>query len=247
MPQVHEPHFFVNPSQIQSDTPLIQGADAGHLVKVRRARAGDLLRLSDGAGHVAEAKVASIDGGVVTTEVIGREVIAPNRPRVTIFQGLARSSKVEIAVQKLVELGVDEVVIFVAGRSVPDWDDRRRAVALTRWSMVALEAAKQSRRAWLPTIRGPVGLAEVAEIASDADFVAVADQHGTPLNQSLLGVNPGSVAGVVGPEGGLTDEEIGAFERKGARVVSLGGQVLRSETASLALATILMFHFGLLG
>jgi 16S rRNA (uracil1498-N3)-methyltransferase len=247
VPQLHEPHFFVDRSQIQNDTVLIEGADARHLARVRRARAGDLLRLSDGAGVVAEAKVSSVDDGVVRCEVVGRHQFAPNRPRVTICQGLAKGSKVDLAVQKLVELGVDDVVVFTAGRSVPDWDDRRRAEALARWSSIALEAAKQSRRAWLPTIKGPLGLEEAAAIASEAEFAALADQRGTPLSKTLSGIDPGSVAGIVGPEGGLNDEEVAAFEKRGVQVVSLGLQVLRSETASLALATILMFHFGLLG
>lgn len=247
MPQVHEPHFFVDRSQIQSDTVLIEGADARHLARVRRARAGDLLRLSDGAGEIAEAKVAGVEDGVVTCEVVGRQQLARNRPRVTICQGLAKGAKVDLAVQKLVELGVDEVVVFIAGRSVPDWDERRRNEALARWSSVAVEAAKQSRRAWLPTVKGPLGLSEAAAIASDAELAALADQRGAPINQALSGLDPGSVAGIVGPEGGLTEEEISAFEKRGAQVISLGSQVLRSETASLALATILMFHFGLLG
>ena len=246
-PQVHEPHFFVDSAQIQSDIVLIQGADARHLARVRRGRVGDLVRLSDGAGEIAEARVVAVEDTAVTCEVVGRQQLAPNRPRVTICQGLAKGAKVDFAVQKLVELGVDEVVVFTAGRSVPDWDERRRAEALARWSSIALEAAKQSRRAWLPNIKGPVELVGAAEIAANADYVAVADPRGTPLGKSFPELDPGWVGGIVGPEGGLADEEIEAFKSRGARVVSLGGQVLRSETASLALATILMFHFGLLG
>jgi 16S rRNA (uracil1498-N3)-methyltransferase len=243
----HAPHFFVD-GWSPSGQVAIKGADAHHLARVRRAKPGDFVQLSDGAGRLAEARLSRVSKGDVLAEVVGEETVPPNSPRVALFQGLAKGTKVDVAVQKLVELGVDDIVIFNASRSVPDWDEPRRREALNRWRSIALEAAKQSRRSWLPLVLGPLDVAAAAAVLKNSMASFVADPAApVRMRNALHGIEVESVSAVAGPEGGLTDDEIAAFAAAGATPVALGNQILRSETASLALATILMFHFGLLG
>jgi 16S rRNA (uracil1498-N3)-methyltransferase len=195
--------------------------------------------------------LARVSNGEVVADVLNERTVVANRPRIILLQGLAKGSKVDLAIQKLVELGVDEIVVFTSSRSVPDWDETRRHEALERWRAIALEAAKQSRRAWLASLRGPLDIAGAADQFGGCEAAFVADPSApTRLRDALFRVEagePGSVAAAVGPEGGLTEDEVAALSSANAVPVDLGGQILRSETASLALATILMFHFRLLG
>ena len=247
MTRAHAPHFFVQ-GWGPNKQAAITGSDAHHLLNVRRARQGDLVHISDGAGRVADARIASISDGNVVADIGDERVVAPNRPRVILFQGLAKGTKPEMAIQKLVELGADEIAIFSSLRTVPDWDEGRGLEALARWSSIALEAAKQSRRGWLPEVVGPLSTTDAAARLGMCEAAFVADSEApVRLGEALPGLEAGTVGAAVGPEGGLTDEEIRAFVAQGAQAVSLGDQILRSETASLALATILMFHFRLLG
>ncbi|MGH2812693.1 MAG: RsmE family RNA methyltransferase, partial [Actinomycetota bacterium] len=123
MTTTHAPFFFTEPELISASEAVLQGDDARHLATVRRARAGDIIRIGDGEGLVLEARLVSVGSSEVTAEVEREERFERESPVVTVLQGLAKGSKLEIAVQKLVELGVDEIVIFVSGRSVPRHDE----------------------------------------------------------------------------------------------------------------------------
>ncbi|MGI8426359.1 MAG: 16S rRNA (uracil(1498)-N(3))-methyltransferase [Actinomycetota bacterium] len=227
---------------------VIEGNDARHLATVRRAKPGDRIRAGDGQGRVLEAVIEMVGEGRIHAEVTAEKGVAPPRPFVTVFQGLAKQGKVDLAVQKMTELGIDEVVVFAAGRSVPRWEEAKRAKMTERWTQVAYEAAKQSHRAWLPQIDGPLEPEEAVGRASMAELFLVASPSAAKSLRQVLGKGlPSSVALVVGPEGGLTDDEVLQFTGKGATPFALGSQILRTETAGLAISSILMFHFGRLG
>lgn len=248
MTTTHAPFFFTEPELISASEAVLQGDDARHLATVRRARAGDIIRIGDGEGLVLEARLVSVGASEVTAEVEREERFERESPVVTVLQGLAKGSKLEVAVQKLVELGVDEIVIFVSGRSVPRHDERSAQKALNRWRSVAREAAKQSRRPWLPSVRGPLDLASAASVMEQSELRLVADPDSSrSLRSALPAGEVRSAALVVGPEGGLAAHEIEKFVRKGAISVQLGPRILRTETASLALAAAVMFHGGRLG
>lgn len=244
----HSPHFFTDPSLIEDGRVTVEGPDARHLATVRRARAGDRIHVSDGAGRVLEVRIVTVTLGRVEGEVVGERRVEPSRPRVAVFQALAKGAKLDIVVQKLVEIGVDEVVVFTAGRSVPRWDGERAGQALARWSAVALEASKQSRRAWLPQVEGPVAAEQAAEGAARAGLSLMPEASATRRLREVLPVRaPEEVAVVIGPEGGLTPEEVGLFERHGALAVTLGPQILRTETAALVAVSLVLYHFRKLG
>ncbi len=239
----HAPQYFVDPPK--GDELLISGDDARHLTLVRRAAPGDMIRAGDGAGHVYQGRIDSISDIGVLVKIVEESTFQRPSPRITVIHGLAKGEKVDSAVPKLVELGVDEIVIFMAGRSVPRWDERKASAALQRWRKIALEAAKQSHRAYLPEVRGPLNLTEAVVACKGHALVAVVGASAS-LSQGLATGSEDLVL-VVGPEGGLGPDEVAAFEAGGATPVSLGSQILRTETAVVAIASAALFATGRLG
>jgi len=182
----------------------------------------------------------SVEGTAVTTERIPKK-----RPSVAVFQALAKGGKADGIIQRLVEVGVDEVVIFTSGRSVPDWEPNKGDRMVQRWEAIAVGAAKQSHRAWLPVIRGPLSFEDLLAGISPPALVGVPDA-GVSLRAALPS-DPEQVSIIVGPEGGLAPEEVSSLEGSGAVAVSLGPQILRTETAALVLTTAVMYHYNRLG
>src|SRR2546427_4683400 len=247
----HAPFFFAGPADLGAAQLTIEGEDARHLAVVRRASPGDLVRISDGRGTIADARLTSVTPAAVGAEVLTRTVTPAPSPRIEVHQGLAKGDKVDGVIRHLVEMGVDGIVVFEAGRSVARWDGARQAAAGRRWATIAREAAKQSHRAWLPALAGPLPEAAAATTGRGLGLVAhpaagsrlrdvLADRAPTPGG-------PESVWVVVGPEGGLSEDEVATFAAAGAVPVSLGPQILRTETASVVAAALILQHFGRLG
>ncbi|MGH2717547.1 MAG: RsmE family RNA methyltransferase [Actinomycetota bacterium] len=235
---------------------MIEGPDARHLAVVRRAGSGDAIRVSDGRGRLIEARITSATPSRVEAAVAGdRHVPAPS-PRVAVFLGLARGQKVDVVVRQLVELGVDALTVFQAGRSVARWDAGKASAARFRWAVIAREAAKQSHRAWLPDIIGPLpsaaatasALAQAqAATGGSAAFGLVAHPAAAvPVREALESIpaRVGQVWLAIGPEGGLADDEVASFVAAGATSVTLGPQILRAETAPIVLASLVLFRLG---
>jgi 16S rRNA (uracil1498-N3)-methyltransferase len=245
----HPPFFFAEPGALDAAQLIIEGEDARHLAVVRRASPGDLVRISDGRGTIVEARLTSVAPGAVGAEIVGRTMIAAPTPRIEVHQGLAKGDKVDGVIRHLVEMGVDAIVVFEAGRSVARWDPARQTAAARRWATIAREAAKQSHRAWLPALSGPCSVTEAAAEGRGLGLVAH-PAAGSRLRDVLAERGPGapgSVWVVVGPEGGLSDDEVATFSAAGAVPVSLGPQILRTETASVVAAALVLQHFGRLG
>lgn len=243
----HLPYFFTDPELITDDRVQIPSDEARHLT-VRRAASGDLVRVSDGAGTVVEARLEQIDPNGATAQVIRRSFEPLAATTLTVFQGLAKSGKVDRVVEKLVELGVDDIVVFSAGRSVPVWDEDKRRRTLERWRRVAVAASKQSHRPRLPSVRGLLSSAQAAEEVAGLPLVLVGDPgSGRNLTEALGRQRPSQLGVVVGPEGGLDEEEMALFRHAQALPVGLGSQILRTETAAVAMCSVLLFHLGRLG
>src|SRR2546430_14769979 len=168
----HAPFFFAEPAVLAAAHLTIEGEDARHLAVVRRASPGDLVRIADGRGTIADARITSVTPAAVGAEVLQRTVTPAPSPRVEVHQGLAKGDKVDGVIRHLVEMGIDGVVVFEAGRSVARWDRARQAAAARRWATIAREAAKQSHRAWLPTVSGPLSVPDAAATAVRLGLVA---------------------------------------------------------------------------
>ena len=209
------PHVLV-PSV---DSPEVGADDRHHLDRVLRLRPGDPLTVGDGAGRWRPCRWGD------AVEPTGEPVrVAPPEPRLGVAFALIKGGRPELVVQKLVELGIDDIRPFAADRSVVRWDEAKAAKNHERLARVAREAVMQSRRAWLPTVHPVVTLGDIASLPG----VARADLGGEPLSAVTTTI-------VVGPEGGWTEAER-SIELP---TVSLSDAVLRAETASIAAATLL--------
>ena len=227
------PLFLVSGRALAASPVVVDGAEGRHAGDVRRLRPGEAIWVGDGAGTIAEGVVAWVERGTVAVDVIARREVARPVPRFVVVQALAKGGRDEDAVEAMTEVGVDEVVGWEARRAVAKWTDRTQS----RWEAVARSATKQARRPWLPTVSGPATTAQVAQRLGSAGLAIVLHESAT----APLPAPPpqGEVVVVVGPEGGIDDEELELFEGAGAQVCRLGDTVLRASTAGVAALSVL--------
>ena len=222
----------------------VEGDEAHHAVAVRRLRVGEHVVLTDGAGTSVRGAVASTGKrvfAVVAEDVLRHE---PPEPEVVVVQAIPKGDRGELAVEVLTEVGVARIVPWAAARSVAVWKGERAAKSLGRWRSTAREAAKQARRAWFPEVAEMASTDAVVELVGAADLAVVLHEEAT---SSLAAVDvpvAGRVVVVVGPEGGLTDDEVASLVAAGAVSVRLGAEVLRTSTAGLAAVSALLSRTG---
>ncbi|HSE08665.1 MAG TPA: 16S rRNA (uracil(1498)-N(3))-methyltransferase [Nocardioidaceae bacterium] len=218
----------------------LTGDEARHAVVVRRIRVGQRVALTDGVGTTVVGTVAETHKSSLTATVVELIETPRESPRVVVVQAIPKGDRGELAVEMLTEVGVDEIVPWAASRSVAVWRGERAAKSLTKWRTTAREAAKQSRRAWFPTVAEMVQTPEVVARLRDADLAVVLHEDGSKPLAGLEVPVKGDVVVVVGPEGGISDEEVAAFAEAGAEPVRLGSSVLRTSTAGVAAAAALL-------
>ena len=228
----------------RGDRVEVGGDEAHHAVVVRRLRPGERVVLTDGSGHRLTGTVAETGKRrlVVTADDVA--TVPEPAPAVTVVQALPKGDRGELAVELLTEVGVSTIVPWAAARSVAVWRGDRAAKSLARWRATAREAAKQSRRAWFPEVAEPAATDEVTRVVAAADLAIVLHESAESSVASVDVPETGSVVVVVGPEGGLTDDEVAAFRAAGAHVVHLGPEVLRTSTAGVAAVAALVSRTG---
>jgi len=230
-----DPLFFVD-ALPDGDHLVLDGPEGHHAATVARLRVGEALLVGDGRGRLAQARVAGVGKGTLTLTLGERTVEPPPAPRIVVAQGIAKGDRGELAVQVMTEVGVDVIVPWDAARSVAKWTSSRPH---ERWVHTAREAAKQARRAWVPVVES---LSSTGDIAGRATFV-LHEEATVPLSTVDLPAAEDIVL-VVGPEGGITPEELRAFEAAGAVAVRLGPHVLRTSTAGPAASAVLSTRLG---
>jgi len=218
----------------------VTGDEAHHAVAVRRLTVGERVVLTDGAGTSVTGEIASTGKRMFSVTVASVRVIEKAEPSVTVVQALAKGERGELAVEVLTEIGADVIVPWAATRSVAVWRGERAAKSLAKWRSTAREAAKQARRSWFPEVTELATTDEVVALLSAADLAVVLHEDASLPLAALDVPNSGSIVVVVGPEGGLTPEELAAFEAAGLRAVRLGDEVLRTSTAGLAAVASLL-------
>ena len=222
------------------DRVVLGGPEGRHAATVRRLRAGEVVDLGDGRGGRAGCVVASVGRDEVVLDVRSRSHEPAPVPRLVLVQALAKGDRGELAVELATEVGVDLVVPWAAARSVVKWDGARGDKALQRWRSTAREAGKQSRRAWLPEVAPPERTAQVAARLRAACGFVLHEDAPTPLTAVPLPAE-GDLVLVVGPEGGIGDDELAAL---GGTPVRLGPTVLRTSTAGAAALAVLSARTG---
>ena len=234
------PLFLVDPARLTGDRVLLDGAEGRHAATVRRLEVGERVVLADGAGALWEGVVATVDRDRLEVDVVVRREEPAPQPRLVVVQALPKGDRGELAVETMTEVGVDVVVPWAAARCVTQWRGERGERSLRKWRATAREAAKQARRARVPEVADLATTRRVAELLAAAALPAVLHED---AEAPLAAVEPppeGDVVLVVGPEGGVSEEELRAFGDAGATAYRLGPTVLRTSTAGVAALALLL-------
>ncbi|MFJ9378701.1 16S rRNA (uracil(1498)-N(3))-methyltransferase [Streptomyces sp. NPDC101455] len=226
----------------------VAGPEGRHAVSVRRLQPGEDVVLTDGQGRGASGVVLRAEGkDRLIVELHAFPVELEPTPRITVVQALPKGDRGELAVETMTETGVDAIVPWAASRCVTQWKGDRGLKALAKWRATAREAGKQSRRLRFPEVADAATSKQVAALLAKADFAAVLhedrDYGSEPLATAELPAE-GEIVLVVGPEGGVSPEELALFEDAGAKACRLGRSVLRTSTAGTAATALLLGRTG---
>ncbi len=240
--------FFVSQEMIDEENMRIRltGEDVNHIKNVLRMKAGDELWVSDGGRYEYHSQILTVMPDEILLEILYRQEPDYELPsKIWLFQGLPKGDKMELIIQKAVELGVYHIVPVRMKRCVMKLDEKRGAKKAERWQQIAESAAKQSRRMLVPEVSAPVSFAEALRIAGPIDKVLAPYELAKGMSETraiLDGIKPGESVGIfIGPEGGFDPQEIEELEKCGAAPVTLGHRILRTETAGMTLLSVLMF------
>jgi len=227
-----------------SESVFLGGDEGRHAARVRRLGVGEQLDLGNGRGTVLTTTVTAVRPDGLQLWVEARRTEPVPDPRLIVVQALPKGERAEIAVEVLTELGVDEIRPWSAARSIAQWRDDKAVRSVQKWQRTADEAAKQSRRAFIPAVAPLASTAQVAtQLAGAALALVLHEDADEPLTALEL-PGEGDIVVVVGPEGGISDDEVSRFAAAGARAVRLGGPVLRTSTAGAAALAALSVRLG---
>lgn len=237
------PQFLVE-SLPSGDSHTLAGREGHHAATVQRLRAGETVVLADGRGGRATAVITTVARASLDLRIEGRWHEERAEPRLVVVQGIAKGDRGELAVQAMTEVGVDTVVPWSAARCVVQWRGERGERSRQRWVETAREAAKQARRAWLPDVTDVEATPAVARRLAHAARALVLHEEAVGSMATVELPAAGDVVVVVGPEGGVTPDELATFEAAGATLVRLGANVLRTSTAGVAALAALSVRLG---
>ena len=229
--------FYVDALPPVGEIAVVDGDEGFHAANVRRIRPGERIDLGDGTGTLAHCVIEEVGKGRLSARVLDRRSVAVPAPPVTVVQALPKSDRSELAIELATEAGADGFVAWQASRCVAKWEGTARIEkGLRRWAAVARSAARQSRRAHIPSVTGPVSTAELVKRVGDdvaAGAVVLALHESAKVRLTELPVRQAdSLVLIVGPEGGIADDEIAALTAAGATAVRLGPTVLRTSSAA---------------
>jgi 16S rRNA (uracil1498-N3)-methyltransferase len=223
---------------------VLSGAEGRHGATVRRLAPGERADVTDGAGQVAECIVTGARDGELHLAVRSRRAVPPADPALTVVQALPKGDRGQLAVELMTEAGVDVIVPWAAQRCVTRWHGERGERALARWRATAREAAKQARRARFPEVTGLASAAEVAQAVRSAALAVLLDPGARTELSALPLPSSGHLVVIVGPEGGFSPAETAALAGAGAVGAHLGPTVLRTSTAGVVAASVVLSRAG---
>jgi 16S rRNA (uracil1498-N3)-methyltransferase len=225
--------FYVDALPEVGELAVVDGDEGFHAANVRRIRTGEELDLGDGDGTVSHCLVEDVAKGRLTARVLDRRTVPAPAPAVTVVQALPKSDRSELAIELATEAGADAFVAWQASRCVARWDGAKADKGLRRWGAVARSAARQSRRPYIPSVTGLVSTTELVQRVRDDSATTLVLHESATVNLTELPVaQADSLLLIVGPEGGIADDEIAALSAAGATPVQLGPTVLRTSTAA---------------
>ena len=241
--------FFVEPHQIDEEAHQIHitGSDVNHISNVLRMKTGEELWISDGSKYEYRCTIESFEPDEVLLHIVYSQEPEYELPcRIYLFQGLPKADKMELIIQKAVELGAYEIIPVETKRCVVKLDGRKSAKKTARWQQIAESPAKQSKRMLIPNVHEVLTFREALKYAESMDVRLVPYELARGMQETkeiLAGIEPGQSVGIfIGPEGGFEEKEIEAAIEGGAKPITLGRRILRTETAGLAILSVLMFQ-----
>lgn len=243
-PGSQPPVFFAGPEDLARDLIVLAGPEGRHAADVRRLATGERVDLTDGQGQLAECVVTRAQRGQLELAVRQRAVLPAPDPALAVVQAIPKGERGQLAVELMTEAGVDVIVPWAAERCVARWAGERGERAVARWRSTAREAAKQARRGRVPEVTAPADLGEVTARASRAARAFILDPQAAEQLSEVPLPGSGEMLVIVGPEGGITPAESAALTRAGATAARLGPTVLRTSSAGMAAAAILLSRAG---
>jgi len=243
--------FFVKKTNFLEDNVTIDGDDVKHIKNVLRLNIEDIISVCDGEKSDYTVKITEIGKDTIKGEIVHREESKSEPPiEVVLFQGIPKSTKMDLITQKATELGIIKIVPVITERTVIKIQDRKKEEKkLERWQRIAEEASKQSKRGAIPEIGSILTFKEMVSILKDEKFVIVPyeNEKNIGMKEILKSYSDGRINIIVGPEGGFEDYEIEQLVDVGARIVTLGPRILRTETAGFTAISIVLYELGDLG
>ena len=240
-------HFFVSPQQVKEEKIYVEGSDVNHIKNVLRMKLGEKLTVNDGEGWQYLCEVESYEADMAVLHIVEKSKAETElASRIYLFQGLPKQDKMELIVQKAVELGAYQVIPVSTKRAVVKLDAKKAGKKVERWQQIAVSAAKQAGRGIVPTVGEVCTYAQALKMAEELDVVLIPYELAEGIEETkkiIAGIRPGqSVCVFIGPEGGFEEEEVKLAMEAGAKPVTLGRRILRTETAGLTTLSLLMFH-----
>lgn len=237
--------YFVDEGQILEDIIKIQGNDVRHIKDVLRLKIDDLIEVVS-EGFVYEVRIEHLSKSEISTRIIDKSK-GKNEPRskIRLFQGLAKGSKMETVFQKGTEIGIDEFYPLLTKRTVVKIENEKKEKSkITRWNTITEDASKQAKRDKVPKVMDILSFDNMIQILKEEDNILVAyeDEQALSIKEVLKSMDNNRVNIIIGPEGGFDPEEIEKLREIGGKVVSLGRRILRTETAGLVTAAVILYE-----
>lgn len=241
-------HFFVTREYIDMDSQMIMisGSDVNHIKNVLRMKIGEELLISDGEGRDYMCEISEFSDDKVMAIITDSEFAGTELPsKIYLFQGLPKSDKMEMIIQKAVELGAYEIIPVATKRAVVKLDKKKETAKITRWNSISMSAAKQSRRSIVPEVKGVMTFKEALEYAKSLDINLIPYENYKDMSETkkvISQMEKGKSIGIfIGPEGGFDEGEVDLAVEAGINRISLGKRILRTETAGLMIISVLMY------
>ncbi|AYA98925.1 16S rRNA (uracil(1498)-N(3))-methyltransferase [Lachnoanaerobaculum umeaense] len=239
-------HFFVGEEQISGENAYIEGSDVKHIVNVLRMKTGEKLLISVKGDWDYLCKIVDIETDRVNLKVLESMEQRELPVNITLLQGIPKSDKLEMIIQKAVELGVSEIIPVKTKRVVVKIEEKKLSAKLNRWNAIAESAAKQSKRSIIPKILEPQSIDNALEIVKDFDVKLIPYENADSIEKTRRILDnmdkTGNISVFIGPEGGFEEDEVKKAIDLGFEVITLGKRILRTETAGLALLSNIMIR-----
>lgn len=240
-------HFFVTPDQVDEKNIYIEGSDVNHMRNVLRMKTGGQVEVSDGNNLKYLCEIVDYETDKAVLKILERRKADTElSSKLYLFQGLPKSDKMELIVQKAVELGAYEIVPVATKRCVVKLDAKKAEKKVERWNSIAESAAKQAGRSMIPEVSEVMSYQAALRMAKELDVVLIPYELAEGMEETkavIKAMKSGQSVGIfIGPEGGFEQEEVEEAVMQGAKPVTLGRRILRTETAGMAMLSILMFE-----